>query len=68
MIKKDILEILFVALVTYILDTERGISLRAAGWKEIGRAGGGSWSRPSRPRVDKHPTQEKIRFEVSIHA
>ncbi len=28
-------------------------------------AGGGGWSRRSRPRVDKHPTQEKIRFEVT---
>lgn len=52
-------------LVTYILDTEPGTSLAAAGWKLIGRAGGGSWSRSGRPRVDLHPTQAKLRFEIS---
>lgn len=50
-------------LVTYILDTEDGASLRAAGWKCIGEAGGGSWDCKSRPRVDKFPTQQKIRWE-----
>ena len=38
-------------LITYILSSEPGTSLRAAGWKVIGEAGGGTWSRPSRPRV-----------------
>ena len=52
-------------LVTYILDTEPGTSLRAAGWKLIGEAGGGSWNCASRPRVDKHPTQKKLRWEVA---
>ncbi len=51
-------------LITYILDTEPGTSLKAAGWKEIGRAGGLSWNVPSRPRVDKCPSQMKIRYEV----
>ena len=50
-------------LVTYILATERGTSVRAAGWREIGRAGGGSWSRPSRVRTDSHPTEAKTLFE-----
>lgn len=53
-------------LITYTLPEEGGASLRAAGWREIGRAGGGSWSVPSRPRVDKHPLQEKIRWEAQI--
>lgn len=52
-------------LITYILDTEPGTTLRAAGWKEIGRRGGGSWSSKSRPRVDKHPLQKKLLFEVN---
>jgi len=52
-------------LVTYTLDTEGGGSLRGAGFKEIGKAGGGSWNSPSRPRVDKHPLQQKIRWEVT---
>lgn len=51
-------------LVTYILNTESGTSLTAAGWSLVGEAGGGSWSRDGRPRVDKHPTQGKLRFEV----
>ena len=53
-------------LVTYILDTEPGTSLRAAGWKCIGLAGGGKWGRQERPRVDLHPTQAKLRFEVEV--
>lgn len=53
-------------LITYVLDTEPGTSLVAAGWKCIGTAGGGSWSRPSRPTVDKHPLQKKLRFERTV--
>jgi hypothetical protein len=51
-------------LVTYTLPEEGGSSLRAAGFLLIGEAGGGSWSRESRPRVDLHPTQQKLRWEV----
>jgi L-amino acid N-acyltransferase YncA len=51
-------------LVTYTLPEEGGASLRAAGWKCIGEAGGGSWSSPSRPRVDTHPLQVKLRWEA----
>lgn len=49
---------------TYILASEPGTSLIAAGWRLVGQAGGGSWSRLSRPRVDKHPTQIKMRWEA----
>ena len=52
-------------LVTFTLASEPGASLRGAGFKLIGKAGGGSWDRPSRPRVDIHPTQEKLRWEVA---
>jgi hypothetical protein len=52
-------------LITYILDTEPGTSLSAAGWKCLGRAGGGEWNCKSRPRVDKHPTQGKIKWEAA---
>jgi len=51
-------------LVTYTLPEEGGASLRAAGWRLIGEAGGGSWHRESRPRVDLHPTQIKLRWEL----
>jgi len=48
---------------TYILASEPGTSLMGTGWKLIGERGGGSWSVPSRPRVDKFPTQKKLLFE-----
>lgn len=50
--------------VTYTLESEGGASLRGAGWRCVGEAGGGSWSRSSRPRVDLHPTQRKLRWEA----
>lgn len=52
-------------LITYILDSEPGASLTAAGWKCVGSVRGRSWDTPTRLRVDKHPTQGKLRFEVS---
>ncbi|HYE70316.1 MAG TPA: XF1762 family protein [Aquabacterium sp.] len=52
-------------LITYTLPEEGGASLRAAGWRCIGEAGGGSWNCPSRPRVDLHPMQRKLRWEVA---
>jgi hypothetical protein len=52
-------------LVTYTLIEEAGSSLKAAGWRCIGSAGGGSWNCKSRPRVDLHPTQEKLRWEAA---
>jgi hypothetical protein len=51
-------------LITFILDTEPGTSLIAAGWKCLGETRGGSWSRANRPRVDKHPLQGKFRWEA----
>lgn len=52
-------------LITYTLAEEAGASLRGAGWRCVGEAGGGKWSRASRPRVDMHPTQMKIRWEAA---
>lgn len=49
---------------TYILATEPGTSLTAAGWRLIGETPGRSWSVKSRPRVDKHPLQRKLLFEA----
>lgn len=49
--------------ITYTLPSEGGGSLRGAGWKCIGEAGGGTWSRASRPRVDKAPTCQKWLWE-----
>lgn len=55
----------FERFLTYTLPSEGGASLRAAGFVNEGLAGGGSWSRPSRGRQDKHPTQQKIRWSAS---
>lgn len=48
--------------LTYILSSESGASLRAAGWRELWTTGGGSWDRPGRPRTDKHPTEPKTAY------
>jgi hypothetical protein len=49
-------------IVTYILESETGTSLRASGWEKDLKSAGGSWSRPSRKRDDKHPTEPKDRW------
>jgi hypothetical protein len=51
---------------TYILDCEPGTSLRAAGWQLVAKTRPGSRSRPSRPRVDKHPLCVKQRWERTL--
>ena len=51
-------------LITYTLADEHGTSLIAAGYRVIGEAGGGSWSRHSRPRIDKHPVGQKLLWEA----
>jgi hypothetical protein len=48
---------------TYILKSEPGTSLKAAGWKLIAETPGRSWSVPSRPRNDKHPIEPRLLFE-----
>ena len=48
--------------ITYTLQTEQGVSLVEAGWVSEGPAGGGSWSCPSRPRIDHHPLERKTRW------
>lgn len=52
-------------LITYILKSERGNSLRASGFEQkiIGEVGGGTWNRKNRPRVDTHPIEQKKLFE-----
>jgi hypothetical protein len=46
--------------ITYTLATEPGSSLKAAGFRVIGRVPRKSWSVPSRPRRDRHPLCERI--------
>lgn len=54
----------YMRLVTYTMTEEPGTSLRATGFREIGKTSGGSWNTPSRPRVDKHPTGQKTLWEM----
>lgn len=53
-------------LVTFVLPSEGGASLRAAGWQLVAEdTGGGSWGREGRERKDKAPTCKKNRWEIS---
>ena len=56
----------FRRMVTYTLPEEGGASLRGAGFRVVAETSGGSWSRGSRPRVDKHPLQGKLRWEKAL--
>lgn len=62
-------------IITYILQSELGTSLKASGWHmESADCGGGSWNAPSRPREEmpgqislfgdkpKYPTEKKQRW------
>ena len=51
-------------LVTYTLKSERGTALIAAGWRVLYETRGGSWNCKSRPRVDHHPTEQKLLWEA----
>ncbi len=55
----------YVRMVTYTLPEEGGASLKAAGWKCVGEAGGGSWTNNTRQRADDHPLCSKWRWEVT---
>lgn len=52
-------------LVTYILASEPGTSLVAAGFKLVAEVRAKTWHTPSRPRVDRTPLQAKLRWEVA---
>lgn len=72
-------ELGYTKIITYILDSENGASLKASGWKleEYG-VGGGSWNTPSRPREleatqlsffpekQKYPTGKKQRWAKDL--
>ena len=55
----------YTRLVTYTLESEEGTSLVAAGWLQVYKTSGGSWSCPSRPREDKAPTCRKILWKAN---
>ena len=64
-------------IITYILESEHGTSLKASGWEcEESECGGGTWSSPSRPREvsqitifgeeEKYPIGKKQRWAKQL--
>lgn len=53
-------------IITYILETEPGTSLKASGFKYCYTNSGGSWDRPNRKREDTAPTIPKKLYEVIL--
>ena len=63
-------------IITYILETESGTSLKASGWKMVAHGGGTSWDVPSRRREvseltlfgeeRKYPNCKKTRWEKTF--
>jgi len=52
---------------TYILDDEPGTTLRAAGWDDMGEAGGGQWKHTDgKARRTDQPTGMKRRWQRSL--
>jgi len=54
-------------IITYTLESESGISLKAAGFEVDAHSPGGSWNSRSRPRVDRHPISPKTRWVRLLH-
>lgn len=59
-------EIGYRRIITYTLASEAGVSLKAAGWVPTTETRGGSWDRTARPRIDRHPTMPKVRWECLL--
>ena len=53
-------------IITYTLDSEPGVSLKAAGWECTGPAGGMCWTGKRRPKEEKYPVQMKLRYEKRL--
>ncbi|GAA6287386.1 hypothetical protein F200043G1_01590 [[Clostridium] innocuum] len=53
-------------IITYILDSETGASLKAAGWYKEADTYGHNWNCPSRPRNTKAPVCNKQRWSKSL--
>ena len=50
-------------IITYILQSESGGSLKAAGWNCAGLAGGKEWTGKRKPSIPLYPQEMKIRYE-----
>lgn len=53
-------------IITYTLASENGTSLKAAGWKCAGLAGGEQWTGGRKPPVPLYPQEKKIRYEKNL--
>ncbi len=53
----------YTKIITYILESESGVSLKAAGWKCAGLAGGMQWTGERCPPVPLYPQEMKYRYE-----
>lgn len=53
-------------IITYILESESGTSLKAAGWEQEAVTNGGTWNRKSRPRNTTAPTVPKKRYVKTL--
>ncbi len=53
-------------IITYILDSEDGTSLRAAGWHKEADIRGHNWNCTSRPRKTTAPTCDKQRWAKAL--
>lgn len=53
-------------IITYILETEDGTSLKAAGWVKEANTSGGEWNCISRPRKTSAPTCPKQRWSKTL--
>jgi len=53
-------------IITYILATEKGTSLKASNWICDGTRGGGNWNTPSRPRKNSIYSDKKIMYSKNL--
>ena len=53
-------------LITYILESETGASIRAGGWMCFGLAGVLLWCGKRKPTVDLYPAQMKVRYQREV--
>lgn len=53
-------------IITYILDSEDGVSLRASGWHKEADIKGHSWDTPGRRRKTTAPTCDKQRWAKNL--
>jgi len=56
----------YTKIITYILASESGVSLKAAGWSCAGPAGGLCWTGKRRPKSPLYPAEMKLRYEKTV--